>query len=292
MEKPLVSIVVISYNQAKYIEENLNSIKAQTYKNIELIVADDASQDNSVNVFDNWLKDYDYQVKKNYHSKNTGLVTVLNECIEMASGKYIKLIAADDCLEPNYIEKCLNVLLENKADIVFTNAKQIDDENNIIQEDYFRVPRYDNLEELVKLLLLGGNFISGSSMITTTALYSKLGKYSSDILLEDYNLVLKALKKNIFIYYLNENLVRYRRHSSNITIKRFSRLEVETIKEKIKFDETGEYSNIIHNNIREQNSLKNKDIMLLKNIYFNYKGFNWKFYLLNFYPIIKKVCFQ
>ena len=57
---PLVTIVVISYNQSKYIKENLDSIKAQTYLNIELIVADDASPDNSVEIFESWLKHNNY----------------------------------------------------------------------------------------------------------------------------------------------------------------------------------------------------------------------------------------
>lgn len=56
MSKPLVSVVVISYNQSRYITQNLDCLKTQTYTNWELIVADDASPDDSVNVFENWLE--------------------------------------------------------------------------------------------------------------------------------------------------------------------------------------------------------------------------------------------
>lgn len=70
MESPLVTIVVVSYYQSKYIEENLNSIKAQTYPNIELIVADDASPDNSVEVFETWLKENNYPAKELSYQKH------------------------------------------------------------------------------------------------------------------------------------------------------------------------------------------------------------------------------
>jgi alpha-1,3-rhamnosyltransferase len=60
LEKPLVSIVVVSYNHAHFLEENLNSIKAQTYPSIQLIVADDASKDNSIEVYENWLEKNNY----------------------------------------------------------------------------------------------------------------------------------------------------------------------------------------------------------------------------------------
>ena len=83
MDQPLVSIVVVSYNQGKYIKENLDSINSQTYDNIQLIVADDASKDTTVEVFDNWLLENNYSAEKNYHQKNTGLATILNECLKL-----------------------------------------------------------------------------------------------------------------------------------------------------------------------------------------------------------------
>lgn len=64
MEGPLVTIVVVSYNHSKYIKENLNSVKHQTYKNIQLIVGDDASQDHSVKIFEQWLKENEYPAEK------------------------------------------------------------------------------------------------------------------------------------------------------------------------------------------------------------------------------------
>ena len=281
MNTPLVTIVVVSYNHAKYIIENLDSIKAQTYTNIELIVADDASSDDSVIVFDNWLIENEYTAKKNYHTKNTGLATVLNECVEMATGKYIKLIAADDQLCFDYIERCVNKLVLDKTELVFTNAYEIDENSKIVNENYFNILYYDNIIEMENLLLKN-NFISGSTLMTSLNLYQKIGKYYSKTLLEDYNLVLRAVTNNYFISSLNENLIKYRRHGDNITSTKFELLEYETIKEKIIFDKNGQYSSIIHDDIRKQKKNKNQYLSKLNKHYITYKGFNFKFWILNF----------
>ncbi|WP_407403360.1 glycosyltransferase family 2 protein [Chryseobacterium sp.] len=279
---PLVTIVVVCYNHSKYIKENLESIKSQTYPNIQLIVADDASPDNSVEVFEEWLTDNNYPALKNYHKKNKGLATTLNECIELAKGKYIKLIAADDCLEPTYIEKCIDQFMNSTAEIVFTNASEIDDNGVILSESYFKVPKFSTQFELENLLL-DGNFISGATLMTTRSIYATLGPYNPATLLEDYNLILRALKKNLFVSYIPENLIHYRRHENNITLKRFHKLEVETIKEKILFDKKGRYADIIHSNIKKQVNNNNPEIKDLKYLYIKYKSFDFKFYIIHFY---------
>lgn len=291
---PLVSIVVVSYNHSKYIKENLDSIQSQTYPNIELIVADDASSDNSVEVFEEWLGANNFPALKNYHKKNTGLATTLNECIELAKGKYIKIIAADDYLEPTYIEKCVDQLLNSNAEIVFTNAFEIDSYGKILSDYYFKVQLYETNDELIRHLMVR-NFISGATMMTTKELYSKVGEYKSNILLEDYNLVLRSLKRKIFIVYISENLIRYRRHENNITAQRFDKLQIETIKEKINFDDEGKFKVIIQNNIITESKINNNFLPQIKKIYYGYAGFNLKFYIIHFYPklysFIKK-CFQ
>ena len=151
MEKPLVSIVVVSYNHAHFLEENLNSIKAQTYPSIQLIVADDASKDNSIEVYENWLEKNNYPAIKNFHTKNTGLATTLNECIDLIEGKYVKFIAADDYLHPEAIEKCVNKLEElgNDYGMVFTDTWAINNKSEITKDiaDY-NANQYLNKEEL------------------------------------------------------------------------------------------------------------------------------------------------
>lgn len=288
MESPLVSIIIISYNQSKYIKEILDSVKNQTYSNIELIVADDASADNSVAVFKNWLKENNYPAKSNYHQNNTGAVTILNECIELTRGKYIKFIAADDFLHPDYINNCITEFKATQADIIYTKAYGIDDNSQVISEDIFGSPEYTNEQEL-KALLYKGNFISGAAMMSKKSVYDKIGKYKKEVLLEDYDLVLNALNQNLNIKYLSQPLMYYRRHEGNITRTKFDLLQAHTVMTKIKYDINSEFSGIINSDVLKQLKLMNPHLGLIKNIYSNYRKKNMFYLLLIDKPLLIKV---
>lgn len=240
MNEPLVSIVVVSYNQGKYIRENLDSIKSQTYSNIELIVADDASPDNSVEVFDAWLQEHNYPAKKNYHTQNTGLATVLNECIKMATGKYIKLIAADDYLDSQYIEKCVDKLeyLGDEYGMVFTDTYAINDDSEIIAD----IANYDKLgsvdPEIFRQELIKGNRIAALTVLMRLDVLKETGKYDSKFIVEDYYRWLKINEKYL-IAYIPEKLAYYRQHENNISKLKAEKIDQEDLMLRIMFDEVG-----------------------------------------------------
>lgn len=251
MEKPLVTIVVVSYNHAHYLEENLNSIKAQTYPNLQLIVADDASKDNSVEVYENWLEKNNYPAIKNFHTKNTGLTTTLNECIDLIDGKYIKFIAADDYLHPECIEKSVKKLEEMGKDygMVFTDTWAIDDNSKIIKDiaDY-NINSYLSKEEF-REKLISGNRIAALTVLMNTQTLKNTGKYPTDIIVEDYFRWLK-INEISWIAYIPEKLCYYRVHSNNI-----SKLKEKTIFEedfifRIMFDKDGKHKAIIDDKIK------------------------------------------
>lgn len=251
MERPLVTIIVISYNQGRFIRENLDSIKAQTYSNIELIVGDDASQDDSVQIFDEWLKENRYSaVFKNYHHQNTGLATMLNECIEKANGKYLKLIAADDLLHPEYITQCVKTLIKVKGDIVFTQATSIDNTSKKLKENYFPIPQ--NPLENMDIHLAEYNFISGATLFFQKESYLKIGKVPSGILMEDYYQVLKGLQLNMKFCYLPDNLILYRRHETNITNIQGLKLQIETSKLQLMFFKDKKYRAALNTSVRDK----------------------------------------
>ncbi len=248
--QPLVSIIVISYNHSLFIKENLDSITAQTYSNIELIVGDDASQDNSVKVFEEWLKDNDYTAAfKNYHQVNTGLATMLNECIEKANGKYLKLIAADDFLHPESIEKCVRALGEENSDLVFTQATAVDDKSRILRENCFPIP--DNPLQKLDFYLSQYNFISGSTLFYRKESFLKLGILPQETLLEDYFLVLKAYHLKMKFSYLPSTLIYYRRHESNITKLKALQVQIETVKLQLMFFKDRKYIKPVNHGIQQ-----------------------------------------
>lgn len=240
MEQPLVTVVVVSYNQSQFIKENLDSIKNQTYKNIQLIVGDDASPDHSVDVFEQWLLENNYPAEKNFHTKNTGLPTMLNECVELAKGKYLKIIAADDFLHPESIEKSVSALeiLGNEYGMSYSHTHAINNDSQTIEDiaDYNALGQIDPY--LFREELLKGNRIAALTVLLRTDVVKETGKYDSQFIIEDYYRWLKVSEKYL-IAYIPEKLAYYRLHTDNISKVKADRIEMEAAMIQMMFDKTG-----------------------------------------------------
>ncbi|GAB0155139.1 hypothetical protein CHRYSEOSP005_03990 [Chryseobacterium sp. Alg-005] len=245
--KDLVSIIVSSYNQEKYIKECLDSIKAQTYSNIQLIVADDASKDGSVQAFENWLQGNNYPASTNFHQKNTGLATMLNECVGLVKGKYVKVIAADDFLHPEAIEKCVSRLEElgDEYGMVYTDTYAINDHSDIIEDiaDYDALGNID--KDVFRKELIKSNRIAALTVLMRKEALLKTGEYKSDFLIEDYYRWLK-ISASYYIAYIPEKLAYYRIHDSNLSSARKQRIEIENLILQMLFDKEGEVKNKIN----------------------------------------------
>ncbi|MGE8432277.1 glycosyltransferase family 2 protein [Chryseobacterium joostei] len=240
MEQPLVTIVVVSYNHSRFIKENLDSIKNQTYKNIQLILGDDASPDHSVEVFEEWLKENNYPAEKNFHTQNTGLPTMLNECVELTKGKYIKMIAADDFLHPESIEKSVSALehLGNEYGMSFSDTYAINNDSQIIQDiaDYDAMGKVD--PSIFKEDLLKGNRIAALTVLAKTEVIRETGKYDTQFIIEDYYRWLKISEKYL-IAYIPEKLAYYRLHEENISKVKAEKIEKEAALLQMMFDKKG-----------------------------------------------------
>ncbi len=211
----MVSIIVVSYNQSAYIEECLNSIHHQSYTDWELILADDFSSDNSVEVFDNWLEKNNVAAKKNYHTQNKGLCATLNECIDLAEGDYVKFLAADDYLHPLFFEKVVQRFstLDDTYRLVFTNAFTVNGKSEITDESYLKEPAPTGY---VFEKLLAYNFIPALTAVMPRKIFDELGKFDTEILVEDWEYWLRIAKK-YQVDCIDEPLAYYRMHDSNIT---------------------------------------------------------------------------
>jgi alpha-1,3-rhamnosyltransferase len=110
---PLVSIVIPSYNHENYIEETITSVMEQTYKNIELVVIDDGSTDNSDEVIKNCLARYKNGFKY-IRKENEGLIKTLNYGLSLINGQYYQALASDDIIYKDKIEKQVRFLEENQ----------------------------------------------------------------------------------------------------------------------------------------------------------------------------------
>lgn len=211
---PLVSIVAVCYNHEKYLEETLDSIKAQTYPNIQLIIMDDCSQDGSVAKIEQWINRNDINCKFIAHKENQGLCKTLNHSIGYCKGKYFHGISCDDILVSEKTEKQVHLLedLDDTYGMVCSNFKRIDEKGTTIVEKYFK----DNFVfpvDVPKALLTGHLgypiVVSTPTVLIKMEALSNIGSYDETLVQEDFDMWLRFSNK-YKILYSDDIFVKYR----------------------------------------------------------------------------------
>ena len=213
----LVSIIVPVYNVEKYLRQCIESLINQTYKNIEIILVDDGSTDNSGKICDEYSKK-DNRIKA-IHKKNGGLSDARNYGIENAKGIYICFVDSDDYTDKKYIENLYHAIIENKADISICNFKLIFDNTKEKDCDIIQ-PTLINEEisnkEAVKLLFNPNSFGNyACNKMYKTELFKGV-KYPKGFVMEDLGTTYKLFLKSKKIAIFNDKLYYYVQRKESI----------------------------------------------------------------------------
>lgn len=231
----LVTVTVGSYNSSQYILETLESIYNQTWDDIELIIKDDASTDDSVIICQEWLDKYGKRFKNNQFiisDKNSGPASNFNKGIIAATGEWIKPIAGDDALLPDCIRDNVEHILANKEiKILFSNVKlyrEILTEEHLIRIDPGKNPeniiseKYSSQDQYRILLVSDRIPYSPSVFINKKALLDA-GLPDERLFPEDYQITLNMTKNGYKLFFMNKNTVKYRQHqgASNNKIQKY-----------------------------------------------------------------------
>jgi glycosyltransferase involved in cell wall biosynthesis len=207
---PLVSIVVPSYNHEKYIQETIESIVNQTYDNIELIVIDDGSKDNSPQIIQKLSQKYGFEF---IHRPNKGLSATLNEGIKLSKGKYWSVCASDDVLTHDKIDRQVR-FMENNPDygmcygkVVLFNEKGLNTPLNI---------KYSRGGWIFDDLIKGRFWIPAVSNLIKKDVFLDVGYYDEELWVEDWDMWVRISHK-YQIGFINEYIAKYRQHGSNIS---------------------------------------------------------------------------
>lgn len=131
----LISVIIPVYNSEKYLRQCIDSVLKQTYKNFEIILVNDGSVDSSGEMCDDYASQYKFI--KVIHKPNGGASTARNKGIKAAEGKYIFFLDSDDWIVENALEKLVVAADKEKADLVFCEAKAIDDQSNAVLKDNY-----------------------------------------------------------------------------------------------------------------------------------------------------------
>lgn len=201
-DQPLVSVICLCYNHQNYVRDAIDSVLNQSYSNIELIVVDDASDDNSQIVIRDHLKDLK-DIKFLALKNNIGNCSAFNKGWHESSGKFVIDLAADDKLLPSRIKIGVERLqLKGESyGVHFTDALLIDRKGNQIgkhlTKDFFEeeVP-----EGILFIYLLEKYFINPVSMMYTQELLEYLGGYDESLSYEDFDLWIRSSKYFKYCY--------------------------------------------------------------------------------------------
>ncbi|MCM8512866.1 glycosyltransferase family 2 protein [Acinetobacter bereziniae] len=216
MITPLVSIVIPCYNHECFIQDCIISVLDQTYQNIELIIIDDGSHDDSIKRIQEMLqicKQRFVRFEFRYR-QNKGLSATLNEALEWCQGEYYSTIASDDILIKDKIEKQINIFLKQDKDIlaIMGSAYLINENNEIIGSDEVFE---DIIYDFDEIFMHQHRLLAPTQLIKSQAI-KDVGGYKDNMIIEDWYMWLK-LTRNGKILAVPDFFVKYRQHENNTT---------------------------------------------------------------------------
>lgn len=217
MNEPLISVIVPVYNTEKYVAEALDSIFAQDYLNLEVIVVDDGSTDNTLNV----LKEYPRTIRIISQESNKGQSMARNIGVKEAQGSIIGLLDADDLWPENHISLSIEYL-KNDSNYDFVRGKT----------QYFRF--IDNRKEMTESVFL--DMMVGASLYKAK-IFDMVGLFNEDMKTgEDLDWFLRVAENNCREKRLEETMLLYRRHENNLTNAKgaIAQGQLNAYREKIK----------------------------------------------------------
>ncbi len=210
-KQSLVSIILPVYNAEKFVEETINSILNQTYSNIELIIVEDCSTDNSLNII---KKFSDKRIKVFNFKENKGVAIARNYGVDKSEGEYLAFIDSDDIWKKDKLEKQMDFLQKNtQCNFVFSSYELINESGKKRNQIIYSQKEVDY------------KFILRNTIISTpTVLLKKSGftdiSFENISTAEDYSLWYKLLRDGEIAYGIKEPLVLVRKRSKSLSKNR------------------------------------------------------------------------
>lgn len=219
-EEPLISVIVPVYQVEKYLRRCTDSILSQTYKNLEIILVDDGSTDNSGKLCDE-IASLDSRVKV-IHKENGGLSSARNAGLEIAAGEYIGFVDSDDWIEPDTYEYMLSLVEANQADIVDIDCQYAYDADDAVTVTVEREQVYRQKDALWRYLYRGLSLQKNAPYSACRKLYRRdvignvtfpEGKNSEDLLFN-----YKVIKKCSVLVESNQVKYHYFQNNAGISL--------------------------------------------------------------------------
>lgn len=227
INKPLVSVVIITYNSARFVTKTLESVKTQSWQNIELIVSDDCSTDDTVTICLEWISENSDRfsaVKLITVPQNSGVSSNCNRGFRAASGEWVKMIAGDDVLMKNCITDNLDYIDRYpEAAFIVSDIREIDENGSILRDKVFNegLAYFSNIRSARRQLKAYSRwpaFLNTPTFFCNRELIEKVGYCDEDFMIyEDMTMVFRIIENKNRLHYMKRPTVEYRVHRNAIS---------------------------------------------------------------------------
>lgn len=208
----MVSVIIPTYNRARYIREAVDSVLAQTYNNTEIIVVDDGSTDNTKEI----LNHYGSKIRYIYQ-KNSGPSASRNKGIKQSNGEVIAFLDSDDIWLPEKLELQVKLIQQSQNIGLVSGGIYMADASGKIISDPIIKRNYENRRSFIRELMVH-NIVTGggSTALIKKKCFDELGLFNEDLWIgEDWNMWLR-IAKQYEVKFVEKPLVKYRIHGSNL----------------------------------------------------------------------------
>lgn len=226
-DNPLVSVILITYNSERYVVDALESIKSQLWKNIELIISDDGSSDQTVELCADWIVDNKSRfamTKLITVSNNTGIPANCNRGLRAATGDWIKMISGDDILICSAITDNLTFADKHpEACFIASDVREIDENGTIIRdcalnEGLIHFSELPTVQKQMKAYCRWPVFLNTPTFFCKRNMIEEGDNFDENYrIYEDMIMVMKSLERGYKLYYLKKTTVAYRLHPKAVS---------------------------------------------------------------------------
>lgn len=213
-QQPLVSIVIPCYNHSQFVQETIQSVIDQDYENIELIIIDDGSKDNSVEVIQEMIPACEERfVRFEFRYRpNKGLCATLNEALEWCRGEYLSPLASDDIIKKYKTRIQVDYLNKNR------DVKGVFGDMEVIYKDGSKeVLLMQTAKYSFEDIFLHKHNLPAPTQMLRLAKVKEIGGYRSDLIIEDWSMWLFLTEDGSKLAYIDKVFSSYRRHDENLS---------------------------------------------------------------------------
>lgn len=209
-----LDILLATYNGELYLEEQIDSILAQSFEDFKLIIADDCSQDSTRQILIKYAQK-DSRIHLIFHTKNVGVIRNFEHLISISSANYFMLCDQDDVWYENKVYDSIQKINVTQSDLIYSDLMVVDSSLNVIEKSFWRSQKISPINKYLWEVTMFQNIVTGCTIIANSKMKKYILPFPEKIFMHDWWI---SFSTSIFgkVEYIDNPLINYRQHENNI----------------------------------------------------------------------------